>query len=303
MSITKQFTRTLALAAASAVSVGLASALASAAHATAVPPVANTALRGTWVNTNAATKSVKQIIVTPRRGGNVSVDAFGACSPTLCEWGSVPAIVYGPSVSATTGTTFQTDQRFLANGTEWSRTHLQGTVVRTAAGLRLSVRELTVFEDGSGRKNYTTTETFKLGAARKATKSGLSAAGYPLGNPPSLIAGALGSWTNLNPSGGLVKLTIGGTQAAPTVEAFGQCSPTPCDWGTVRSISYGSSVSSAIGATAVAPYSFGFKNAQLVIRYWLTAAGDERLTVTTYNEFTDGSGRSNYVKSETFARS
>jgi hypothetical protein len=303
MNITKQVTRTLGLAAAAAVTVGVASAVATAAHASPVPPVANTALRGTWVNTNSSTKSVEQIIVTPIRGGNVSVDAFGACTPTWCEWGSVPAIVYGPSVTAKTGTSFQTDQRFVVNGKEWSRTNLQGTVARTAAGLRLTVRELTVFEDGSGRKNYTNTETFKLGAARKPTRTGLSAAGYPLGNPPLLVAGALGSWTNLHPSGGLVKVTIGGTQTSPTVEAFGQCSPTPCDWGTVRSISYGSSVSSTVGTTALAPYSFGFKNAQLVIRYWLTATGDERLTVTTYNEFTDGSGRSNYVKTETFARS
>lgn len=303
MSITKQFTRTLGLAAAAAVTVGVASGLAIAAQASPVPPVASSALVGTWVNTNSASRSVKQIIVTPARAGNVSVDAFGSCTPTLCEWGLVPAIVYGPSVSSTTGTTFQTDQRFLSGGTEWSRTQLQGTVARTAAGLRLTVRELTVFEDGSGRKDYTNTETFKLGEASKPTRTGLSAPGYPLGNRPLLIAGALGSWTNLSPSGGLVKLTISGSQASPTVEAFGQCSPTPCDWGTVRSVTYGSSVTAPVGATALAPYSFGFKNAQLVIRYWLTAAGDERLTVTTYNEFTDGSGRSNYVKTEVFARS
>ncbi|MGH8862802.1 MAG: hypothetical protein ACRDVG_16475 [Jatrophihabitantaceae bacterium] len=298
MTTTKHVRRVLGLAAMAAVAVGVAP----AAHATPVPPTASSALAGTWVNTNSASRSVKQIIVTPLRGGHLGVDAFGACTPTLCEWGSVPAIVYGTSVSSTTGTTFQSNQRFLSRDREWSRTQLQGTVYRTLRGLRLLVRELTVFEDGSGRKNYTVTETFRLGEAHRPTRAGNPVSGYPRGNPPALVAGDFGSWTNVAPSGGLVKLTIGGSQAAPVVQAFGQCSPTPCDWGKVASITYGSSISSQVGTTTLAPYVFGFKNAQLVIRYWINAAGDERLTVAGYNEFTDGSGRSNYTKTETFAR-
>lgn len=302
MSALKQVKKALGATAIAAVAMGLGSGLVSAANATTVPPVASSALAGTWVNTNTATKSVKQIVITGQRGGNIRVDAFGACTPSLCEWGAVPGIVYGPNVSSTTGTTFQTNQRFLSGDTEWSRTALQGTVRKTAAGLRLSVRELTVFEDNSGRKNYTRVETFKLGEGAKPTKLGNSVGTYPLGDRPQLVAGALGTWQNVAPSGGLVKLVIGGTQAAPTIEAFGQCSPTPCDWGTVRSVTYGSTISSAVGSVSLAPYQFGFKNAQIVVQYGINAAGDEQLTVKTYNEFTDGSGRSNYVNTDVFER-
>ena len=302
MSAIQQVKKAVGATAVAAVAAGLVGGFASAAHASTVPPVASSSLVGTWVNTNSATNSVKQIVVAAKRGGNIGVDAFGVCHPSLCEWGQVPGIVYGPNVSSTTGTSFQTNQRFLSGNTEWSRTALQGTVLKTRAGLRLTVRELTVFEDNSGRKNYTLVETFKLGEGQHPTKPGNSVSTYPLGNRPLLAAGAFGTWKNVALAGGLVELQIGGSQASPTIEAFGQCSPTPCDWGAVRSVTYGTTISSTVGTVALAPYSFGFKNAQVVVQYGRNAARDERLIVKVYNEFTDGSGRSNYVLTETFER-
>jgi len=274
---------------------------ATAAQATPVPPTASSALSGTWVNVNSASRSVKQVIVTPLRTGAVAVDAFGSCTPTLCEWGRVPALVYGSSVSAKVGTYFQSRQRFVSGGKEWSRTTLIGRVVRTTSGLRLSLRELTVFEDGSGRKNYAVTETFKRGEGQKVTKLGLSVAAYPKGTPPAMVAGMLGHWKNVASTGGLATIAISGSIAAPVVTAAGQCSPTPCNWGARRGITYGASISSARGATVLAPYAFGFKKTQLVIRYSVVN-GKARLTVGEYNEFTDGSGRSNYAMTETFVR-
>ena len=67
---------------------------------------------------------------------------------------------------------------------EWSRTTLFGRVVRTDAGLRLNLQELTVFEDGSGRKNYRVDETFKLGKGQAPTIAGNSVSSYRLGNRP-----------------------------------------------------------------------------------------------------------------------
>jgi hypothetical protein len=298
MSLSKQLTRALGVAALAAAVVGLAV----PADASPVPPSASTAVLGTWVNTNANTRSVKQVIITPNRIGNVNVDAFGACVPTLCEWGAVPAIVYGPNVSAKTGATFQTNQRFLASGKEWSRTTLLGNVARTASGgLLLSLRELTVFEDGSGRKNYTVTETFVRSDGGKVSRLGNPVASYVRGNPPLLVSAALGNWKNTSLTGALVSIKITGTTASPVVEAFGRCSPTPCDWGKVRAIAYGPSISAPTGNTALAPYRFSFKNTQLVITY-SRALKTERLTVGEYNEFTDGSGRSNYAITETFVR-
>ena len=298
MSRTKILTRALGLAAIAAAVLGSAT----AAQASPVPPKASAALSGTWVNVNTASRSVKQIVVAPTRDGAVSVDAFGSCSPTLCEWGRVPAIVYGTSVSSTTGATFQSHQRFLSGTTEWSRTSLVGHVYRTSAGLRLSLRELTVFEDGSGRKNYAVTEIFQRGEGQKVTINGHNAAAYPHGAPPAMVAAMLGTWTNVAPSGGLVKVRISNTTANPVVTAFGQCSPTPCNWGGSKAITYGASISSTRGGMVLAPYNFGFKRSQLLIRYTVSSAKVERLTVSTYNEFTDGSGRSNYVKTESFVR-
>jgi hypothetical protein len=292
-------TKVLGVATLAGLTVGLA---APAAQAAPVPPKASNVLFGTWVNTNASSNSVKQVVIAPTRIGNVTVDAFGACVPTYCEWGKVPAIVYGANVSSPTGATFQTNQRFLSGGKEWSRTALLGQVVKTSVGLRLKLRELTVFEDGSGRKNYEVDETFKLGEGQKPATSGNSVGSYPLGNRPALIAGALGNWVNPSATGGLAKLTIGGPAASPVIHAFGQCSPTPCDWGTVRGITYGASISSTLGNNVLAPYRFSFKKSQLAITYHRSAKGIQTLTVTSYNEFTDASGRSNYAKTETLVR-
>lgn len=296
----KNVTRALGVATLAALTAGL---VAPAAHATPVPPNASSALLGTWVNTNPSSNSVKQVVISPSRLGNVIVDAFGACSPSYCEWGKVPAVVYGTTVSSTTGAMFQTNQRFLNGTSEWSRTTLLGRVVRTELGLRLKLRELTVFEDGSGRKNYEVDETFALGKGQAPAISGHSVAGYRLGDRPALNAGALGVWVNPSATGGLAKVVIGGTAAAPIVHGFGQCSPTPCDWGRVRGITYGAAISSTVGNNVLAPYTFGFKKAQLAITFHHPVKGADTLTVTSYNEFTDGSGRSNYAKTEVLVRS
>ena len=293
----KHVTKALGLVALAAAVV----ATAAPADATPVPPTASAALNGTWVNTNTATRSIKQIVITPSRTGTVGVDAFGSCSPSLCEWGRVPATVYGASVSATTGMTFQTQQRFLSGRSEWSRTVLFGKVAKTAKGLRLTVRKMTAFEDGSGRHNYQSVETFARGKGVAATKAGNPASGYVMGAPPAVDSGLLGSWTNPTPAGSLVGLKITGTTSHPIVQAAGQCSPTPCNWGMSKAIAYGASISATTTSTVLAPYSFGFKNAQLVITMRHTPTGD-RLTINEYNEFTDGSGRSNYTTTETFVR-
>ena len=298
MHATKLFTRALAVAAVAALAVGSAT----AAQASPVPPKASPALSGTWVNVNAASRSVKQVVVAPTRDGAVSVDAFGSCSPTLCEWGRVPAIVYGSSVSSTTGTTFQARQRFLSGSTEWSRTSLVGHVYATTAGLRLSLKELTVFEDGSGRHNYFVTEIFKRGEGQKVTRNGHYAASYPHGAPPAMVAGMLGLWKNTSATGALVRVRISNTTAHPVVTAYGRCTPTPCNWGGSKAITYGASISSTRGASVLAPYNFSFKRSQLLIRYSISSTKVERLTVSELNEFTDGSGRSNYLKTETFVR-
>lgn len=298
MHVNKHVVRGIGIAALAAAALGFAA----PAQATAVPPTASTALSGTWVNVNSASRSVKQVVIAPTRSGTVTVDAFGSCSPTLCEWGRVPAIVYGSNVSSKTGAIFQTRQRFLSGTTEWSRTTLLGRVVRTSSGLRLTLRELTVFEDGSSRRNYTVTETFARGRNRATRLIGHSVLGYPHGQPPALLSGAFGTWKNVSSTGALVKITVSGTTANPVITAYGRCTPTPCQWGSTKGITYGPSIGSTRGGVVLAPYLFGFKKTQLVIRYGVTAKKVPVLSVAEYNEFTDHSGRSNYAMTETFVR-
>ena len=161
------------------------------------------------------------------------------------------------------------------------------------------MQELTVFEDGSGRKDYVVRETFKRGHGQPVTTNGHSVGGYRVGTPTAMLGDMLGNWTNVSSGGALAQLTIGGTSTAPSVEAFGRCSPTPCDWGATYGVAYGPSISAPRAATLLADYGFGFKRAQLVIRYSVVA-DVPRLTVTELNEFTDGSGRANYAMTEVF---
>ncbi len=277
--------------------------LAAPAAASSLPPNPDTRLVGTWVNTNANTNSVKQIVILRDGSGRLLVDAFGACTPSLCEWGLVPATSYGTSVSSTTGAHFQTNQRFLSGTSEFARTAMFGKVTSTTAGLRLTVRELTVFTDGSGRRNYTVTETFAPGEGQRPALKGLPVTDYPKGLPPIPVGGLFGTWKNTSSAPALHSLKISSSiSGAPLVQAFGACTPTPCDMGTVGGITYGASVSSTSGRTLLAPYTFSFKQQQLVITYNRAFDGTESLTVAHYNEFTDGSGRSNYTMTERFVR-
>jgi hypothetical protein len=269
------------------------------ALASPVPPAPSSVLLGTWANTNPATNSVRNIVVTAS-GGGIEVDGFGACEPTSCEWGNIPGTVYGTSVGSATGNSFEANWNF-----GFSRTVLLATVTFKLFPIPrpvLTVQELTTFTDHSGRANYTLTETFvRSGTPITPTRSGTPAANYPLGASVSPAFSLLGTWVNTSPTGGnirriIISLGPGGRLA---VRAFGNCVPTACVWGKVTGITFGTSISSVTGRVFLAPYKFGF--AKKLVDGAVNAIGT-RLTVQTYTEFTDGSGRSNYVSTDTFAR-
>lgn len=108
----------------------------------------------------------------------------------------------------------------------------------------------------------------------------------------------LGSWVNVNPATrGIVKLIIGFTPGATSVHVFGACVPTPCDWGTVKGISYSTDVSSPRATAFTAHYVVPFKDTEI--------AGHLEgvfLVVESFNHFKDGSGRFDYYTRETFRR-
>jgi hypothetical protein len=264
--------------------------------ASPVPPAPSSVLFGTWANSNPATRNVEDIVISPGRAG-ILVDGFGACSPTPCQWGDIPGTVFGPNVSSPTGNSFRADWNF-----GFARTVIVGTVSqRLFFRPVLTVQEFTTFTDHSGRANFTVTETFvRARTSITPTRNGIPANNYPIGDPVTPVRALLGIWVNTSPSGNITKIILRrGPGRTLSVSAFGNCVPTACVWGRVTGITFGISIGSLTGQTFLAPYNFGFSNA--LLDGTLNSTGT-RLIVGTYKEFTDHSGRSNYLSTDTFLR-
>lgn len=76
-------------------------------------------------------------------------------------------------------------------------------------------------------------------------------------NPASLA----GVWINSDPATrGLVKVVINTAATSMNVDAFGACSPAPCNWGVIPATSYAASVSSTAAVAFSAQYNFSFKH-------------------------------------------
>jgi|SRR5271163_3488182 len=116
-----------------------------AATALVVSPAA---LLGTWTNTDSATRDLVKIIIASS-GTGISVEAFGACVPTPCVWGTVPGFAYAANVSSTPAAAFSTQYKF---------SFAQVIVVGHLNGRHLEVETFTEFTDGSGRSNLYTTD-------------------------------------------------------------------------------------------------------------------------------------------------
>ncbi len=117
-----------------------------AATPAAVSPAA---LVGTWTNIDHATRNLVKIVIAAA-GTGISVHAFGACSPTPCDWGAVSGLVYSANVGSTAAVAFTAQFRF-----SFSQLVLTGHVV----GRELLLESFTHFTDGSGRNNYYSTDT------------------------------------------------------------------------------------------------------------------------------------------------
>lgn len=113
---------------------------------------------------------------------------------------------------------------------------------------------------------------------------------------PSPIA-LLGTWVNQDShTGGIVKIIIGWAGKL-TVQAFGACVPSPCDWKRVNGLTYGNSVSSSRAIAFSVQYHFSFK--ETILTGYLQ---NGLLIVQCFNHFTDASGRFDYFSRECFRR-
>jgi len=118
--------------------------------------------------------------------------------------------------------------------------------------------------------------------------------------PAAVVSPAplVGTWTNINKAtNDIVKVVITSKGSAISVDVFGACSPTPCNWGTVAGIAYAANVSSTPAVAFTAQYTFSFAKASVV--GYLQGS---QLLIETFTEFTDGSGRSNLYTTDTMAK-
>lgn len=111
--------------------------------------VSSAPLLGTWVNTNHATRNIVKIVIAAA-GSGISVHAYGACSPTPCDWGAVAGLDYAASVSSGPAVAFSAQYKF-----SFSQVILVGHL----QGKNLLVESFTHFTDGSGRSDYYSTDT------------------------------------------------------------------------------------------------------------------------------------------------
>jgi len=111
--------------------------------------VAAAALVGTWNNINHATRDLVKIVIAAA-GTGITVHAFGACTPTPCDWHTVSGLAYAANVSSTVAVAFSAQYRF-----SFSEVILVGHL----KGEELLVESFTHFTDGSGRDDYYSTDT------------------------------------------------------------------------------------------------------------------------------------------------
>jgi hypothetical protein len=101
---------------------------------------------GNWVNQDSDTSGITHVLISPVGGNQVTVQVFGQCHPTDCDWGTVPGHNYYAAVSSG-------DVRMITASFNTGFAH-KFLVFREAHGGKLVFEALTDFTDGSGRQDY-----------------------------------------------------------------------------------------------------------------------------------------------------
>jgi hypothetical protein len=124
--------------------------------AVATQPANVTGVVGTWVNVNPSTGGIVKISITNDAAG-FRIHTYGACSPTPCDHGAIPASRFSKSVSST-----------VAHGVSGQYNFGFSTMLVTAqrvldidGGTFLEVETRTRFAPGDTRQDYTRTELFR----------------------------------------------------------------------------------------------------------------------------------------------
>jgi len=101
-------------------------------------------LVGTWLNCDHQTRGLVRIMIAAN-GREISLHAFGACTPNPCDWGVTNGVVYADHVGAAPAVAFTATYVF-----GFKQTIMVGHLFKGS----LMVETFDRFTDGSGRSDY-----------------------------------------------------------------------------------------------------------------------------------------------------
>jgi hypothetical protein len=112
-------------------------------------------LLGDWRNVDSNTRGLVRIVIAEAADA-IEVHAWGACHPSLCDWGTVKALPYAPNVD----TRLPAGAQYLLATftTSFSETLL--IIGPSTSSETLSVLEMGRFTRGNGRSNHAHAELF-----------------------------------------------------------------------------------------------------------------------------------------------
>ena len=110
---------------------------------------------GNWVNVDQNTGGISRLEISGT-ANNVRVHAWGACTPTDCDWGEVDGYAYGPNVSA--NLTDSAEAISAVFGASFKETIV---ILRFSDRSHLQAEVFDRFTDQSGRSSYFSLDTFE----------------------------------------------------------------------------------------------------------------------------------------------
>jgi hypothetical protein len=109
---------------------------------------------GTWVNVDPNTRDTTKFIIADAATGLLSIQGFGKCHPSDCDFGVTALNLIASNVG---------DTNFSYAIARWDFGFADNTFIVHFEGDQLLVESFTVFKDNSGRSNYRSVMLFKRG--------------------------------------------------------------------------------------------------------------------------------------------
>lgn len=113
-------------------------------------PIDYSGLVGVWNNTNAGTRNIVRVVIR-RVPAGITVQTFGACTPTPCNHGIAHATSFTPNVGSPYATGFSAFKNF-------GFKQMASNAIRIGDALHLLTQNK--FAGGDSRFDYTVVESF-----------------------------------------------------------------------------------------------------------------------------------------------